>query len=126
MPAHPPDNDCHSWQSLSGVIVTNLPGADLNSSAGPKGGGQDARNKVRQGTPYRRLGNCSCIALLPHIHVRIATNGGEKCGLVLKGTIKRAIFLIYWAIYRVASIAIIPRLDSGRRVFCRGASSTAS
>jgi hypothetical protein len=46
--------------------VTNLPGADLNSSAGPKGGGQDARNKVRQGTPYRRL----------------ATNGGEKCGLV--------------------------------------------
>ena len=46
-------------------IVTNLPGADLNSSAGPKGGGQDARNKVRQGTPYRRL----------------ATNSGEKCGL---------------------------------------------
>jgi hypothetical protein len=45
--------------------VTNLPGADLNSSAGPKGGGQDARNKVRQDTPYRRL----------------ATNGGEKCGL---------------------------------------------
>jgi hypothetical protein len=37
----------------------------LNSSAGPKGGGQDARNKVRQDTPYRRL----------------ATNGGEKCGL---------------------------------------------
>jgi hypothetical protein len=37
----------------------------LNSSAGPKGGGQDARNKVRQGTPYRHL----------------ATNGGEKCGL---------------------------------------------
>ncbi len=46
-------------------VVTNLPGADLNSSAGPKGGGQDARNKVRQDTPYRRL----------------ATNGGEKCGL---------------------------------------------
>ena len=46
-------------------VVTNLPGADLNSTAGPKGGGQDARNKVRQDTPYRRL----------------ATNGGEKCGL---------------------------------------------
>ena len=43
MPAHPPDNDCLYWQSLSGVVV-----------------------KVRQGTPYRRL----------------ATNGGEKCGLV--------------------------------------------
>jgi len=45
--------------------VTNLPGADLNSFAGPKGAGQDARNNVRQGTPYRHL----------------ATNAGEKCGL---------------------------------------------
>jgi hypothetical protein len=88
MPAHPPNNVCRFWQTLLGVIVTNLPGADLNSSAGPKGGGQDARNKVRQGTPYRRLGNCSetsdrCIALLPHIHVRIATNGGENYGLAV-------------------------------------------
>ncbi len=65
--------DFHSVRALNIVVtmpahssvVTNLPGADLNSSAGPKGGGQDARNKVRQGTPYRRL----------------ATNGGEKCGL---------------------------------------------
>jgi hypothetical protein len=65
MPAHPPNNVCRFWQTLLGVVVTNLPGADLNGSAGPKGGGQDARNKVRQGTPYRRL----------------ATNGGEICGL---------------------------------------------
>jgi len=27
-------------------IATKLPGAILNSSAGPKGGGQDARNNV--------------------------------------------------------------------------------
>jgi len=33
-------------------------------------------------TTFRRLGNCSCIALLLHIHVHIATKGGEKCGLV--------------------------------------------
>ena len=51
-------------------VVTNLPGADLNSSADPKGGGQDARNKARQGPPYRRL----------------ATNGGEKSGLALEIT----------------------------------------
>jgi len=25
--------------------LTNLPGADLNSEAGPKGGGQEARSK---------------------------------------------------------------------------------
>ena len=38
------------------TLPTNLPGADLNSSAGPKGGGQDARNKVMQGAAFRRLG----------------------------------------------------------------------
>ena len=58
--------------------MTNLPGADLNSSAGPKGGGQDARNKVRQGTPYRRL----------------ATNGGEKCGLDLIETMTMTVLVI--------------------------------
>ena len=41
--------------------------------------------KVMQGTAFRRLGNCSDtsdrgIALLPHIHVRIATYAGEKYG----------------------------------------------
>jgi hypothetical protein len=55
MLAHSPNNDCPCWQSLLGVVATNLPGADLNSSAGPKGGGQDARNKVKQGTAFRRL-----------------------------------------------------------------------
>jgi len=79
--AHPPNNVCRCWQTLLGVVATNLPGADLNSSADPKGGGQDARNNVMQGTAFRRLGNCSCIALLPHIHVRIATKAGEKCRL---------------------------------------------
>ena len=67
MPAHPPNNVCQKRQTLLGGCATNLPGADLNSSAGPRGGGQDARNKVRLGTPYRRL----------------ATNGGEKCRLEL-------------------------------------------
>ena len=65
MPAHPPNNVCRYRQALLGVVATNLPGADLNSFAGPKGGGQDARNRVWQGTTYRRP----------------ATNGGEKCGL---------------------------------------------
>jgi hypothetical protein len=65
MPAHPPDNDCLRWQSLSGVVA-----------------------KDTWDTTFHRLGNCSCIALLrsagpPHIHVRIATKGGEKCGLAL-------------------------------------------
>ena len=44
MPAHPPNNDCPCRQSLLGVVATNLPGADLNSSAGPKGGGHDCRD----------------------------------------------------------------------------------
>jgi hypothetical protein len=43
----------HSVRALDSVltmpahssVATNLPGADLNSSASPKGGGQDARNK---------------------------------------------------------------------------------
>jgi hypothetical protein len=55
MPAHSP----------AGVVATNLPGADFNSSAGPKGGGQDARNKDTWDTTFHRL----------------ATKGGEKCGL---------------------------------------------
>jgi hypothetical protein len=48
--------------------------------------------KCRQGKTFRRLGNClkrrigtprRAGAPDRHIHVRIATNGGEKCGLVL-------------------------------------------
>jgi len=73
MSAHPPNNVCRFLQTLLGVVVTNLPGADLNSSAGPKGGGQDARNKVRQSTPYRRL----------------AANGGEKCRLAAAVKVNR-------------------------------------
>ena len=38
----------------------------MNSFAGPKGGGQDARNKVMQGTAFRRL----------------ETYAGEQCGLI--------------------------------------------
>jgi len=69
MPVHPPNNVCRFWQTLLGVVVTNLLGADLNSSAGPKGGGQDARNKAMQGNAFRRL----------------ATKAGEKCGLLASG-----------------------------------------
>jgi hypothetical protein len=39
-------------------VATNLPGADLNSPASPKGEGQDARNKAMWDTTFRRLGNC--------------------------------------------------------------------
>jgi hypothetical protein len=65
MPAHPPNHVCRFWQTLLGVVATNLPGADLNSSAGPKGGGQDARNKDTWDATFHRL----------------ATKSGEKCGL---------------------------------------------
>jgi hypothetical protein len=68
MPAHSPNNVCRFWQTLLGVVATNLPGADLNSSAGPKGGGQDARNKDTGDTTFYRL----------------ATKSGEKYGLAIR------------------------------------------
>ena len=50
-------------------VATNAPGADWNSSAGPKGGGQDARNKPSHHAPL----------------IRLATNGGEKSRLASQG-----------------------------------------
>ncbi len=49
--------------------------------------------KCRQDTTFHRLDNCSCIVLLLHLHVHIATNGGEKCGLVIGEPRARAIRL---------------------------------
>jgi hypothetical protein len=56
MLAHPPNNVCRFWQTLLGVIATNLPGADLNSSAGPKGGGHDCRDAAGGAPSVRRSG----------------------------------------------------------------------
>ncbi|MCU7936751.1 MAG: excinuclease ABC subunit UvrA [Candidatus Thiodiazotropha sp. (ex Dulcina madagascariensis)] len=46
-------------------VATNPPGADLDSFAGPKGGGQDARHNASHDAPLNRL----------------ATKGCEKCRL---------------------------------------------
>ena len=44
--------------------------------------------KGMHGTTFRHLSNCSRIALLLHIHVHIATNGGEKYGLAVSSRLQ--------------------------------------
>ena len=56
----------NEWNNSVYFRLTNLSGTDLNSSADPKGGGQDARN-IKISCGFKEQAS--------------ACSSGEKCGL---------------------------------------------